>query len=155
MTPVSTGPVSGYSSQASISLDVARMINNGRIRFWFAGEFNPIDNQATSNPLRIFEELDTAAKRRTRNEKTAEVEAKLLVWVAKWHKDGLVDDDARAEATHVITTALETGRFRPVIFYLKSVIGAVKEAEPDEYRIENQPVDHPNVRQILPPITDP
>ena len=55
-------PISGYSTQASISLRAASIVNNGRIDVWFATEFNAVDNDDGSNPLQIFAELDTAAK---------------------------------------------------------------------------------------------
>ena len=48
------GPVSGYSVQARISLDVAEIINNRRINFWFAAEFHASENADTSNPLRFL-----------------------------------------------------------------------------------------------------
>ena len=49
--------LSGYSTQAKISLRVAELVHHGRLDLWFSREFNPIDNEPGSNPLKIFEEL--------------------------------------------------------------------------------------------------
>ena len=143
---------SGYSTQAKISLEVAALINNGRIRFWFAREFNPIGNDVSSNPLRIFETLDAATKRKDRGvAKAGQIQDSLKAWVARWEQRGLVNRREQGEALHAIKTAFENGGLAPRVFYLDQVVGASKEAQPDEYTIENEPVVDGGARQILPP----
>lgn len=144
--------LSGYSTQAKISLGVAEIINNGRIRFWFAREFNPIGNDVSSNPLRIFETLDAATKRKDRGvAKVAGIQDSLKAWVTGWEQRGLVDRRAQGEALQAIKTAFEDGGLAPRVFYLDQVVRASKEAQPDEYTIENEPVVGGSARQILPP----
>ena len=147
-------PVSGYSTQAAVSLQVADIINNGRIQFWFATEFNPLDNAATSNPLRIFAELDEAAKRRrVDSEKVQSVAANLRAWIADMERKGLIDRDTQARALFAIKTAAEGGGFEPVVFYLEGIVEAVRGSEADEYWAENLSWSgNQRVRQILPPL---
>ena len=145
-------PLSGYSTQAVISLEVASIINTGRIRFWFAREFNPIDNDVGSNPLRIFETLDTATKRGDRSAaKVEEILDNLKAWVHGWEQQGLVDRRRQGEALQAIKTAFEDGGLAPRVFYVDRVVGAWKESLPDEYRIENEPIVDGCACQILPP----
>lgn len=154
MTGAVIGPVSGYSTQAQISLDIAEIVNNSRIRFWFAGDFNPIENRPNSSPLRIFEELDRAVKNGGLGSvKARNVVDKLRVWVHDWQAKGLIDEDTQARALQAIKTAFEDGGLHPRVFYLKEVFGAIRESEPDEYRVENQSTDDPRIRQILPPVS--
>ncbi len=146
------GPVSGYSTQAGISLDVAELINNRRIRLWFAAEFNPIGNADTSRPLWIFEQLDRTAKTRdAESTKARNTAAKLRAWVALWEANGFIDREAQGRALQAIKTALDDGGFHPLVFHLAGIVGAMKGEEPDEYWVENQSLDDPRVRQILPP----
>ncbi len=146
------GPVSGYSTQAQVSLDVAEMINDGRIRFWFATQFNPIDNEPRSRPLRIFEELDRAAKTRdVSSEKATNVADNLRAWVNRWEADELIDRETQGRALQAIKTAFEDEGFHPRVFYLSQIVGAAKESQPDEYTVENQQIRGSQVRQILPP----
>ena len=146
-------PVDGYSTQAQISLDVAAIINNRRIRFYFAAEFNSIENAPTSNPLQIYDELDRAAKvEHHASWKVRTLIESLRQWVRIWENNGFIDQDTRARAMHAIKTALERGACRPLVFYLSGVVGAERGSEPDEYKVENLSLDDPRVRQILPPI---
>lgn len=149
--PFLPGPISGYSTQAQVSLVVAEIINNGRLRFWFAADFNPLENAPTSNPLRLYEELDRAAKKHDiHSDKTSSVGDNLRAWVHRWQADGLIDREAQAHALFAIRMALDEGGFRPVVFFLEGLMGVMREAEPDEYRVENQPIEAPNVRRIVP-----
>jgi len=149
------GPISGYSTQAKISLEVAELINNSRLRFWFATEFNPVDNDPRSNPLHIFDELDRAAKSKDdRSRKASSVADNLRAWVSIWDVKGLLPTgEAQAEALYAIKMAFEDGGFHPRVFYLSEVVGAITEAQPDEYRVENEPFAGPLARvlRILPP----
>ena len=80
-------PISGYSTQASISLRVASIVNNGRIDVWFATEFNAVDNDDGSNPSQIFAELDTAAKAGDYNaRKVLAITDSLKAWVQLWEQ---------------------------------------------------------------------
>ena len=145
-------PVSGYSTQAQISLDVGEIINNRRVDFWFATQFNSVENPETSNPLKIFEELDRAAKNEgLASKKARTVTDNLRLWVHKWRENELITEDQQARALQAIKTSFEDGGLEPRVFYLSEVVGAVKETEPDEYRVKNQSIDTPFVRQILPP----
>lgn len=151
VTSRSAEPLNGYSTQARISLDVAAQINNGRIRFWLAADFNPLDNDPSSNPLRIYEQLDRAAKvRDPGSEKAANVLANLRAWVQRWHSRGLIDRDTQARALFAIRSAPDDGGFRPSVFFLASVVGWNREEQPDEYTVENHPINDPSVRRILP-----
>ena len=145
-------PLSGYSTQARISLEVASIINSGDIRFWFAREFNPIHNDSGSNPLRIFETLDGAAKRGDRSvAKVDDIQDNLKAWVNGREQRNPADRQKQGEALQAIKTAFEDGGLVPRVFYLDSVVGAWKELQPDEYRIENEPVVGGRAHQILPP----
>lgn len=145
-------PLSGYSTQAAISLKVAAIINNRRIGFWFAHEFNPIDNDVGSNPLRIFETLDRATKRKDRSAaKVEKILDNLKAWVHGCKQQGLVDRGKQGEALQAIKTAFEDGGLAPRVFYVDRVVRAWKGSLPDEYRIENEPVVDGCARQILPP----
>ena len=145
-------PVSGYSTQAPISLDVAAIINNRRIDFWFAAQFNSIENPESSNPLKIFEELDQAAKTvGLRSNKARTMTDNLRLWVYKWRESELITEDQQARALQAIKTSFGDGGLEPRVFHLSEVVGAVQETEPDEYRVKNQSIDAPFVRQILPP----
>ncbi|MBI3694072.1 MAG: hypothetical protein HY238_04430 [Acidobacteria bacterium] len=145
------GSVSGYSTQAQVSLDIAEIINNRRIRFWFAAEFNPIENDPTSRPLCLYEQLDRAFKNQDPDSaKACSIADNLRVWIQRWAADGLIDADAQARALFGVRTAAADGGFRPVVFFLAGLNGVIREEQPDEYRVENQPLDAPNVHRILP-----
>ena len=72
------------------------------------------------------------------------------MWIQRWAADGLIDADAQARALFAVRTAAEDGGFRPVVFFLAGVHGVIREQQRDEYRVENQAIDAPNVHQILP-----
>jgi hypothetical protein len=147
-----TEPVSGYSTQARLSLEVASLINNGRIRFWFATEFNPIHNESGCNPLRIFDQLDRAAKKGDEGSAKAQsVAANLRACVALWEARGLIDRDTQVQAFWLIRTASDASGFRPAVFFLNGVVGAEKGGQPDEYWVGNEPIGGERSHQILPP----
>ena len=56
-----------------------------------------------------------------------------------------ITDEQQARALQAIKTAFEDGALHPQVFYLSEVVGAVKEMEPDEYRVRNQSIDDPIV----------
>ncbi len=144
-------PTSGYSTQAQVSVEVAEIINNSRLRFWFASDFNPLDNDMRSNPLCIYDALDRAAKRQEASSpKAADIAAKLRRWVHEWRAQGLIDQETQARALLVIKIAPDDGGFEPVVFYLAGLTGVIREDQPDEYRVENYPIYEATVRQILP-----
>ena len=152
MTKILFEPTSGYSTQAQVSLEVAETINNSRLRFWFASDFNPLDNDVRSNPLWIYDALDRAVKRReTPSPKALDIAAKLRRWVHEWRAQGLIDPETQARALLAIKVAPDDGGFEPVVFYLAGLSGVIREDQPDEYRVENYPIYEANVRQIVPP----
>lgn len=61
-----TQPLSGYSTQARISLLVANLINNGRLRLWFATAMNI--NYVRADRLPDFENYDEILDPLHRNE---------------------------------------------------------------------------------------
>jgi len=129
-----------------------RIINNRRIRFWFATDFNPLENDPSSRPLCIYEQLDRASKNQDPDSsKARSIADNLRVWIERWAADDLIDDDAHARALFAVRLAAVDGGFRPVVFFLAGLHGVViREQQPDEYRVENQPLEAPNVHRILP-----
>ncbi len=141
-------PLSGYCTQAAVSVRVAETINNGRLNFWFATEFNPIENEERSIPRRIFALLDDAAKTREPNWKSEDVAGNLLGWVDKLHDLG---EDKKARVTSLITEALHKGTFRPRVYYLDNIVRTEKGGQPDEYVAWNRSLKDPRIDQIPPP----
>ncbi len=148
-------PVSGYSTQARLSLEVARIINNGRLRFWFSAHFNPLDNPPASNPLLIFAELDKAAKGAgMKSVKASSIAHNLRAWIADMARKELLDPEKQGRALFAIKTVSEWDGFQPVVFYLARIVESLRESGPDEYRAENLSwSEDPRVRQILPPLS--
>ena len=144
--------MSGYSTQASISLRTASIVNNGRMNVWFATEFNAIGNHDRSNPLQIFAELDTAAKAGDYNaRKVLAITDSLKAWVQLWEQKGLIDRLSQGRALQAIKTAFDEDGFNPRVMYLDAVEGAEKKEQPDEYLAENELIEGGKLRQILPP----
>ena len=144
--------INGYSTQASISLRVASIVNNGRIDVWFATEFNAVDNDDRSNPLQIFAELDRAANVRDYDaRKVLAITDSLKAWVQLWEQKGLTDRLSQGLALQAIKTAFDEDGFKPRVMYLDAVEGAEKKEQPDEYRVENELIEGRKLRQILPP----
>ncbi len=145
-------PISGYSTQASISLRVASIVNSGRIDLWFATEFNAVDNNDASNPLQIFVALDTAAKAGDYDaRKVLAITHSLKAWVQLWEQKGLVDRLSQGRALQAIKTAFDEDGFKPRVMYLDVVDGVKKREQPDEYLVENELIERGKLRQILPP----
>jgi hypothetical protein len=152
MSAVEATTRSGYSTQAAISLEIASIINNGRIAFWFSTEFNPIHNSPASNPLKIFEELDRSAKTQEYyTGKAASVAANLRWWVHMFTMKGLIYHGERARALYAIKVAQQTHGFFPRVFYLKDVRGATLREQPDEFSVENEPATGGAARRVVPP----
>lgn len=144
--------VSAYSTQAKISLRVADLIHQRRISLWFSREFNPIENGVGSNPLKIFEDLDTASKQSAHNSKTQSVQRNLLKWVRDMAARDEIEGPLVIEVTQLIRAALESGQYSPVVLFLNEVETADRMGEPDEYWVSSQRFDEPErVSQILPP----
>ena len=145
--------LSGFSTQARISLRIAKLIHHDQINLWFSQEFNPILNDIGSNPLKIFEELDTVSKKRERIGKARSVERNLIKWVRDMSRQGDIDDAALITATGAIRGALESGGYGPVVLHLREIESAEEMGEPDEFRIAGQNLsDGRRVKQILPPV---
>lgn len=146
--PIETG--CGYSTQARLSLEIARLVNAGRINLWFASEFNATENAATSNPYWIYGELDTAAKTGYRNEKTSNLQANLLRWVQHLGEAGMIEDhEAQVNATVLILHALQGNGFRPVVLGITGV-EAEKREEPDEFLAHSVRIEGGPAQQVLP-----
>ncbi|MBI1357916.1 MAG: hypothetical protein GC160_26560 [Acidobacteria bacterium] len=136
-----TSPLSGYSTQAQLSLRVADLINNGRIRFWFATSINPPDNELSSNPLEIFAQLERVARRGKRAEdyeKISSLTARLRSWILIGFDEGA---EAAAEALGVVDMACagEVKLFQPVMMELRDVFPSWHVVD-DEYIVENEPI---------------
>ena len=144
-------PISGYSSQAQISLDIASTINHGRLRIWFASQFNAIENPERSNPLRIFEELDRANKSHSDAGKPSSTRVELEAWITKWYGENKIGDQAYGKAIDILGEALLKGRYEPVVLYLDGVDGAEKMQFADEYLLPDARLGEAGVRQLLPP----
>lgn len=145
--------LSGFSTQARISLGIAKLIHQDHINLWFSQEFNPILNDIGSNPLKIFEELDSASKRRERIGKVRSVERNLIKWARDMSRQGDIDDAVLIAATGAIRSALESGGFAPVVLHLREIESAEEMGELDEFRITGQNLtDSRRVKQILPPL---
>ena len=154
---------SGYSTQAAVSLQVAELINGNRLNFWFAKDFNPIENLSTSNPLWIYDQLDRACKTGRHNAKSEDVEGNLMAWVLAQRVasaplpsnvgcgEGLRKRQFIGEALAAIIDALGSGGFEPRVFYLHGVTNATRESQPDEYHVTELEIASSIVHQILPP----
>ena len=92
----------------------------------------------------------TGQPRNRTSPRTSSVADNLRAWVHRWQADGLIDRETQAHALFAIRMARDEGGFRPVVFFLEGLMGVVREAEPDEYRAENQPIEAPYVRRIVP-----
>ncbi len=134
-------PLNGYSAQARISLEVAELINNGRLRFWFATSINPPGNELSSNPLEIFALLDRATNRSRLGADAEKVES-LLYNLATWvfEAQGFGASNAN-QAALVIREACGGQRdlLEPAMFELRDVIPDRCFGD-DEFTVENEPI---------------
>lgn len=145
--------ISGYSTQAKISLRIAELVHQGRIDLWCSREFNPIHNTPSSSPLRIYYRLDCASKRHAPNRKTTSVERNLVRWVRETENRGEIDRATMIQALQAIKSALESGEYSPVVLYLKDIEYPEPMGEPDEFLARGQSLHETrNVWQILPPV---
>lgn len=132
-----TQPLSGYSTQARVSLKVADLINNGRLRLWFATAMNPPDNDLSSNPLEIFAQLERAADRGKRRDDFAKIQS-LLANLRYW---ALTADAEGAREAMMLIREVEDGRaelLQPVMLELRNTTPD-RHVVGDEYIVENQP----------------
>lgn len=138
---ISTTAESGYSTQATLSLRIADMINSGRIHLYFATELNPAHNSPVANPLEIFAKLDRLARgsrQPVHERKPQTIQRALRSWIHQWFREGRVAQSTLAEALHEIKT-LDAGRaFAPVLLRLSGVVGASIGAQPDEFIAQNE-----------------
>jgi hypothetical protein len=144
--------LSGYSTQAKISLRVAELVHHSRIDLWFSREFNPIDNEPGSNPLKIFEELDRASKEGARGAKTRSARKNLVKRVPDLAGRGEIEDSILTQATAAVGAALESAAYGPAVPRLKPIDCAARRAEPGEYRASGRSLrQREHLRQLLPP----
>ncbi len=140
----------GYSTQASISLAVAELINNRRINFWCASVINPRDNNLSSNPLAIFAQLSRflhGGLLKPDVDKAETLEANLMGWVYQMHPH-MVNDDLRNQALAMIGESFREKNFEPRMFRLSDLMDVRERDEPDEFVVPNEPVEGQHVRTI-------
>lgn len=134
-----TGPLSGYSTQARISLMAADLINNGRIRLWFATSPNPPDNDLSSNPLAIFAQLERVADKGKRAQDYGKVQV-LLGHLRAWILGCLAADGDGAKQALDLIREVEDGRLellQPIMLELRNTVPD-QHIVGDEYIVENQ-----------------
>ena len=131
----------GYSTQATLSLRIADIINNGRIHFYFATALNPTHNSPAANPLDIFAKLDRLGRgsRQPADLKKVETVGRALrAWAHQWFREGRITDNKLAEALHEIKTLDTTSALTPIVFRLSGIVAAQIGAEPDEFIAPNE-----------------
>lgn len=135
-----TQPLSGYSTQARISLEVADLINNGRIHFWFATSINPPDNDLASNPLEIFAQLERIVDRGKRPEDFDKVQS-LLGRLRYWALSALDANPDRVRQAMMLIREVEDGQLellQPKMLELRNITPDSYQGR-DEYIAKNQP----------------
>jgi hypothetical protein len=131
----------GYSTQTTLSLRIADIINNGRIHFYFATALNPTHNSLAANPLEIFAKLDrlrTGSRQPVDLRKVETVGSALRAWAHQWFREGRITEKKLAEALHEIKTLDTASAFTPIVFRLSGIVAANKGAEPDEFIANNE-----------------
>ena len=133
-------PRTGYSAQTSIALEVADLINNGRIRFWCASVMNPLDNQLSSNPMAIFAALSRFVRGGLLDQDLNAAltrEANLIKWVQDMG-EGL-DAGVRKETLAAIKEAFQERSFEVKMFRLTDLTLIYHKGESDEFIVQNEP----------------
>ncbi len=134
-----TQPLSGYSTQARISLLVANLINNGRLRLWFATAMNPPDNDLASNPLEIFAQLERIVDRGKRPEDFDKVQS-LLGSLRAWALSDRHANPNRVGQALMLIRGVEDGQLellQPKMLELRNITPD-RHMGGDEYIAENQ-----------------
>lgn len=144
-------PVSGYSTQSTLALTVARTIGDSRLNLWFATRFQALENPPTSSPLWIFSELDRADAEGVHNWKSRDLLANLLDWV---HRVASAEPSLRPgcfELLDLLTQAVSRGDAgHALVLHLDGVRGALKMKQEDEYLLPDFDINDPRLTQALP-----
>lgn len=139
--PRPTQPLTGYSAQARISLEVAELINNGRLRFWFATSINPRGNDLSSNPLEIFAQLERVTKR-SQLKADAEKVQSLLSNLATWVFEAQSAGESNANQAALLIRDASSGQLdllEPAMYELRDIIPERCYGD-DEFTVENEPI---------------
>lgn len=73
----------GYSCQTWLATYIADTYFSSRYRTWFSTRLNPTDNGLSSNPLKLYEELDVIISNNDFNHsRIYQIRSSLIDWVA-------------------------------------------------------------------------
>lgn len=124
----------GYSCKAWLAAEFARLYFAGVHCNWFASELNPVDNDPSSNPLRIYQRIDEAVKSGDLNDSKIEDLRAKLINVA-WCKLENTDPQRAALLVQEIESA-PLAMFRPQLLRI-----AVDKISASRYTVLNTQMD--------------